>query len=31
MQATATRTSVGYIRSWGGQFIVPIPDVKVYS
>jgi hypothetical protein len=19
-----------YIRSWGGQFVVPIPDVKVY-
>ncbi len=22
---------LSYIRSWGGQFIVPIPDVKVYS
>ena len=22
---------VSYIRSWGGQFVVPIPDVKVYS
>ena len=21
---------VSYIRSWGGQFVVPIPDVKVY-
>ena len=21
---------VSYIRSWGGQFLVPIPDVKVY-
>jgi SAM-dependent methyltransferase len=21
---------VAYIRSWGGQFVVPIPDVKVY-
>src|SRR5882672_7162875 len=20
----------GYIRSWGGQFVVPIPDVKIY-
>jgi SAM-dependent methyltransferase len=20
----------GYIRNWGGQFVVPIPDVKVY-
>jgi SAM-dependent methyltransferase len=22
---------VGYIRDWGGQFVVPIPEVKVYS
>jgi hypothetical protein len=22
---------VGYIREWGGQFIVPIPEVRVYS
>jgi hypothetical protein len=22
---------LAYIRSWGGQFVVPIPDVKVYS
>ena len=22
---------LSYIRSWGGQFVVPIPDVKVYS
>jgi SAM-dependent methyltransferase len=22
---------VSYIRSWGGQFVVPIPDVKVYA
>jgi hypothetical protein len=22
---------VGYIRDWGGQFVVPIPKVKVYS
>jgi len=22
---------VGYIRQWGGQFIVPIPEVRVYS
>jgi SAM-dependent methyltransferase len=22
---------MAYIRSWGGQFVVPIPDVKVYS
>jgi SAM-dependent methyltransferase len=22
---------LSYIRSWGGQFLVPIPDVKVYS
>jgi SAM-dependent methyltransferase len=22
---------LGYIRSWGGQFVVPIPDVKVYA
>ncbi len=22
---------VSYIRSWGGQFVVPIPDVKVYQ
>ena len=22
---------MSYIRSWGGQFVVPIPDVKVYS
>ena len=22
---------VSYIRGWGGQFVVPIPDVKVYS
>lgn len=21
---------ISYIRSWGGQFVVPIPDVKVY-
>ena len=21
---------VSYIREWGGQFIVPIPEVKVY-
>ena len=21
---------LSYIRSWGGQFVVPIPDVKVY-
>jgi len=20
----------GYIRGWGGQFVVPIPDVKIY-
>jgi hypothetical protein len=20
-----------YIRRWGGQFVVPIPEVKVYS
>jgi len=22
---------VGYIRDWGGQFVVPIPEVKIYS
>jgi SAM-dependent methyltransferase len=22
---------VGYIREWGGQFVVPIPEVRVYS
>jgi hypothetical protein len=22
---------LAYIRSWGGQFVVPIPDVKVYA
>jgi len=22
---------VGYIRDWGGQFVVPIPKVKIYS
>jgi len=22
---------LAYIRTWGGQFVVPIPDVKVYS
>jgi len=22
---------VGYIREWGGQFVVPIPEVKIYS
>jgi C-methyltransferase C-terminal domain len=22
---------LSYIRSWGGQFVVPIPDVKVYA
>jgi SAM-dependent methyltransferase len=22
---------MSYIRSWGGQFVVPIPDVKVYA
>jgi SAM-dependent methyltransferase len=22
---------LAYIRNWGGQFVVPIPDVKVYS
>ena len=22
---------VSYIRSWGGQFVVPIPDIKVYQ
>jgi hypothetical protein len=22
---------VSYIRTWGGQFVVPIPDVKVYQ
>jgi SAM-dependent methyltransferase len=22
---------LGFIREWGGQFVVPIPDVKVYS
>jgi SAM-dependent methyltransferase len=22
---------LAYIRSWGGQFVVPIPDVRVYS
>jgi len=21
---------VSYIREWAGQFVVPIPDVKVY-
>jgi hypothetical protein len=21
---------VSYIRTWGGQFVVPIPDVKVH-
>ena len=21
---------LSYIRSWGGQFVVPIPDVKVH-
>ncbi len=24
-------TQMSYIRNWGGQFIVPIPEVKVYS
>jgi C-methyltransferase-like protein len=22
-------SSIGYIRDWGGQFVVPIPEVKV--
>jgi hypothetical protein len=22
---------VGYIREWGGQFVVPIPEVRIYS
>jgi C-methyltransferase C-terminal domain len=22
---------LAYIRGWGGQFVVPIPDVKVYA
>jgi hypothetical protein len=22
---------LSYVRSWGGQFVVPIPDVKVYA
>jgi len=24
-------SQVGYIREWGGQFVVPIPEVRVYS
>ncbi|MFK0732035.1 MAG: methyltransferase C-terminal domain-containing protein, partial [Gloeotrichia echinulata HAB0833] len=24
-------TQIAYIRDWGGQFVVPIPEVKLYS
>jgi hypothetical protein len=24
-------TQMSFIRDWGGQFVVPIPEVKIYS
>lgn len=28
---TEIMENMGYIREWGGQFVVPIPEVKVYA
>jgi C-methyltransferase C-terminal domain len=28
---TEIMTQITYIRDWGGQFIVPIPEAHIYS